>query len=668
MAPSSLLLSSRQKPHATPSQDSSVRDEKLEACSDHREWAPSQIIRLQRIERQERESFAKLRASEQSIRDTILAALADASSSNEGGRAVTPAVDSHDDNTTSEAETVDGDVAESEVQDFDVDEIFHLSPATCPNMRGPAPSTRPTLAASPASPPASRDARRSVCSPCVLEHQHGAARATAPEHDNDNPAALKLKIFTGTWNMAARDPFADKKEQYVGDEQAASDLAGFLPLGYDLYVIGTQEKVASAHFHTAMLARLHAASSANASGSTASSPAYVRLDLSAPTHSNRPGSSSGARAAQSRGNNDSFRDSVLRASSFDLVSSGAEVATSANGLTPQSPTFGSTVALEPPKSHHRRQQRARDSGHEVRGRGDGAFLHAKATSMAIYAAAHLAPAIEVVRTGAHKFSFSSGSKGGIAVMLRVAGCEQTVTFVNCHLEANRPALRRQQLETLTKKLPLAMGFREHDTDKKSAPPDLAACSDHVVWMGDFNYRIHSLDGETVLRLLASHRHMELHDRYDSMKDDMAIVGGMQRFCEPRKWPSFYPTYKKLPDRSADSGVLADSESDPDWPLRVYRVRYREPFYKGGRVKARVPGWCDRILLCSSPAWRSCLEVERVPCTLRDHPLSEAPSDRSEAASEQSELRDNYRSVNDSLRGSDHSPVFCTFCWTVRSGE
>lgn len=648
MAPSLLLLSSRSKPQTAPSShDKSERDHKLEACSEERAWAPSQLIRLQRIERQERESFAKLRASEQSARDSILAALVDVSSTSADG---TPVVDG---NIASEGDTVD-----SEAQDFDVDEIFHLSPATCPNMRGPAPSPRPK----PSAAPNGRDATKRVSSPRATEYQSEAAADLG-----DDLAALKLKIFTGTWNMAARDPFADKKGQYIGDEQAASDLAEFLPVGYDVYVIGTQEKVASAHFHTAMLARLHSSTSDTASGST-SSPTFVRLDLSAPTHSTLRESRISAGTTRSSDNNDSFRDSALRASSFGLVSSGADAATSASStdVTPPSPLVGSAISLALPTPQRRRKQRARDSGHEVRGRGDGAFLHSKATSLAIYAASHVAPAIEVVRTGAHKFSFSSGSKGGIAVMLRVAGCEQTVTFVNCHLEANRPALRRQQLETLTKKLPLAMGFGGLDRPKTSVVPDLAACSDHVVWMGDFNYRIHSLDSDTVLRLLASHRHMELHDRYDSMKDDMAFVGGMQRFCEPQKWPSFYPTYKKLPDRPSNAGVVADSESDPDWPLRIYRVRYREPFYKGGRVKARVPGWCDRILFCSNPAWRSCLEVERVPCTLADQPPSEALSDRSGGASErQCELRDNYRSVNDTLRGSDHSPVFCTFWWTIR---
>lgn len=37
-------------------------------------------------------------------------------------------------------------------------------------------------------------------------------------------------------------------------------------------------------------------------------------------------------------------------------------------------------------------------------------------------------------------------------------------------------------------------------------------------------------------------------------------------------------------------------NDCDWPDKCYRVIYKEPQYKGGRWKERVPGWCDRILM------------------------------------------------------------------------
>ena len=63
------------------------------------------------------------------------------------------------------------------------------------------------------------------------------------------------------------------------------------------------------------------------------------------------------------------------------------------------------------------------------------------------------------------------------------------------------------------------------------------------------------------------------------------------FYEPPKAEDFYPTYKKheRPDPPIDF-------SQPDWPYHCYRTLYKEPQYKGGKWKERVPGWCDRILL------------------------------------------------------------------------
>lgn len=606
-------------------QSNQQQQEQQQRCQ---EWAPSQVIRLQRIERQERESFR----SEEHIRNSILEASSQAHSvSNNGDEPgeliVGKASLQHQDET---------------IQDFDVDEVFHLSPATCPNMRDiPA----PVLVTPEMSSPRFQDA----------SSNNSSTDESSGETDEESTTTLKLKIFTGSWNMAAKDPFADEKEQYVGDAMAALSLAEFLPSGYDVYVLGTQEKVTK-HLGSAVLARLN--SMAKADG-TSSSLRYIRLDLNAQpaqSKSTKPTSSPSVPLSpvvnrSRRVNNSAFNssfisDSVLRASSFGLTTN--SFASNSSGLSSSFiDTTSETTATKikdgevlpgPPKLH--RQHR---SACEVRGRGDGAFLHSKSTSIAIFVAAHLEPAIEVVRVGAHKFSLTSGSKGGLAVILRIGG-DQTITFVNCHLEANRPALRRQQLATLTTKLPKSMGFNDDKVD-------LASCSDHVIWMGDFNYRIHSLDGETVLKLLGSHRHMELHDRYDSMQDDVAFVSGMQRFKEPCKWPSFYPTYKKLPNRPSSVVI----ENNPTWPLQVYRVRYKEPFYKGGRVKARVPGWCDRILHCSAPAWQSYLEVEQVPCS---------DDQKAEVSSSLKLLRANYRSVNDALRGSDHSPVFCTFVWTA----
>ena len=83
-------------------------------------------------------------------------------------------------------------------------------------------------------------------------------------------------------------------------------------------------------------------------------------------------------------------------------------------------------------------------------------------------------------------------------------------------------------------------------------------------------------------------------------------------------------------------------TDPTWPTRVYRVQYKEPFYKGGQLKSRVPGWCDRILTYDLPGVSSTLTAHQVE--------------------EKGRITDNYVSINEGVGMdiSDHSPVSCTF--------
>ncbi|TMW63914.1 hypothetical protein Poli38472_014619 [Pythium oligandrum] len=441
---------------------------------------------------------------------------------------------------------------------------------------------------------------------------------TAHDLSSDKPALVTetlrptqptaLRVFVGSWNMAAKDPFVTPKGEYIGHDAASAKLEAFLPPGYDVYVLGTQEKVSN-HLHAAVLARLDRAIGGRANSS------YVALHRR-DRNTRRPrGSSSNSTASED--------SESSRVSAFAVEASGS---VPCSPLAPPLNMDHAQWALPPTHVSAEKQKPIK----EVCGRGDGAFLTPKATSIGIYCLRELETSIEIVQSGGYKFSMASGSKGGVAVLLRVAG--QLLTLVNCHLEANRPALRHKQLSVLSTKLAHSMGF-PHDTD-------LTACSDHVIWMGDFNYRIHTLDGETVLKLLAAGKHMEVHDRYDSMKDDIAMIPALQTFREPRKWPSFYPTYKKIPGRR----TMTNAEGDPTWPARVYRVLFREPLYKGGKVKTRVPGWCDRILYSSE---HNTLTVEQVECT-----------------EQQASLRDNYCSVNDALCESDHSPIFCTFRWSL----
>ncbi|OWZ14106.1 hypothetical protein PHMEG_00012456 [Phytophthora megakarya] len=478
-----------------------------------------------------------------------------------------------------------------ELSDEDDDMIFALTPETCP---GP-----------PSSP-------------------HPVQQQLPPE----SPA---LRIFVATWNMAAKDPFAHRRRgQYIGDDLAAEALQELLPLGYDIYAIGTQEKVTK-HLHAAVLARIQQSNNPETSGQT-----YQRLVLTA----NRKWMKNRSRKRECQ---------HLRT---------PNVTEPYNTTSPRASfSCADTIPILQPQANGLRCSwwNNQDEEKEIRGHGDHALIRRKSTGLSLYYARHLHGKIEVVAAGSHKFT---GSKGGIAVTIRIAGDPQTLTFtltfVNCHLEANRLERRRRQLVKLFRELPRSLGQPRQT---------LATCSDHIVWMGDFNYRIRSLDGEEVLHLLSAGRLQELHDHYDSMADDLQYIPGLKAFREPVKWPTFYPTYKKVASRSRLplSGSTTGTGSDTRWAQHVYKTTYREPFYKGGRIRERVPGWCDRILFCSREGglegglWENCFKVEQANC-----------SDASRGASSFSPdaVRDNYRALNDELRGSDHSPVSCTFLWSV----
>jgi len=61
------------------------------------------------------------------------------------------------------------------------------------------------------------------------------------------------------------------------------------------------------------------------------------------------------------------------------------------------------------------------------------------------------------------------------------------------------------------------------------------------------------------------------------------------FQEPVMSPTFYPTYKKLEHRKFYKIM------DELWFQKTYRVLYKEPWYKSGKTKKRIPGFTDRIL-------------------------------------------------------------------------
>lgn len=152
---------------------------------------------------------------------------------------------------------------------------------------------------------------------------------------------------------------------------------------------------------------------------------------------------------------------------------------------------------------------------------------------------------------------------------------------------------------------------------------------------------------------------ELHTQYDTLAKELARSADEERSCyynyrEPAKMFSpnvnsrgmFFPTYKKKPRRAKPD------HSNPSWVEDEYRIMYKEPWYKGGNTKPRVPGWCDRILYYS---------LRDLDMLLTPMKLDESGRNHVSGAAECGEgAVDNYQAVNDVLRCSDHSPIHATF--------
>ena len=171
---------------------------------------------------------------------------------------------------------------------------------------------------------------------------------------------------------------------------------------------------------------------------------------------------------------------------------------------------------------------------------------------------------------------------------------------------------------------------------------------HVVWMGDMNWKLEkSIKPDDAIEKIRAGQLEEL-DKFDTLTQALKSGGSaFDQYKEPIKAMAgpghFWPTYKKIPYREP----VADY-SDPAWVDGEYRILYKEPAYKGGKKKPRVPAWCDRILYRSAKGLQGGLAVEQIDL------------------GGEIGMTDNYQVVNDSMLCSDHSPVHATFLLTTEA--
>ena len=311
---------------------------------------------------------------------------------------------------------------------------------------------------------------------------------------------------------------------------------------------------------------------------------------------------------------------------------------------------------------------------EVHGRGDGAMLGGKYTSLAIFARTSLvrATSIELLGTCAHDFGSTEGSKGAVAVVVRIGS--RRLAVVNCHLSAvgasggmggaeKRGRQFRELDASLGKRLagcayPAALA----NAVKTISPPAF----DGVIWMGDMNYRLQGIDPKEAVSMVAAGQLLDLMT-YDELGVALRGKQTFEGFREPLMELSptppaegreagsghgggvtangaaavfdrlFFPTYKKKKGRTPTFDY-----SDADWVDNEYRTRYKEKMYKGGRTRHRCPSWCDRILYTDAEQTATGTDED-------------ADADRLHIREEGG--LGSYGAINHQLLTSDHSPIY-----------
>ncbi|KAL8429186.1 hypothetical protein ACSSS7_006745 [Eimeria intestinalis] len=233
-----------------------------------------------------------------------------------------------------------------------------------------------------------------------------------------------------------------------------------------------------------------------------------------------------------------------------------------------------TISLYLEVEHGEKYLRVNMGEGKISGLGKGAWTKMKATSMI------------------------NGSKGAVTLVLRIL--KQTVCFVGCHMPASSVKARAcvGLLACIRKNMMQDRCRARQHIRKKLAnvysnnpEVDFARVFHHVIWAGDFNFRLQtSLD---VCLPLLQEGDIESLLQYDECREDM---GQDMNLHQMREAPvEFLPTYKK-----ADGRPPLDT-SDPGWVLKEYQIRMKKGVLGQKKSSERPPSWCDRVFFWSMPA-------------------------------------------------------------------
>eukprot|EP01053_Blabericola_migrator_P000557 Blabericola_migrator_1__556@NODE_1137_length_5314_cov_93_770536_g773_i0_p1_GENE_NODE_1137_length_5314_cov_93_770536_g773_i0NODE_1137_length_5314_cov_93_770536_g773_i0_p1_ORF_typecomplete_len954_score156_31Exo_endo_phos/PF03372_23/0_00058_NODE_1137_length_5314_cov_93_770536_g773_i016514512 len=217
--------------------------------------------------------------------------------------------------------------------------------------------------------------------------------------------------------------------------------------------------------------------------------------------------------------------------------------------------------------------------YKISGYGDGATFFPKSTAIGcICRADYIDRAWSVLDSFSYSFNKLNASKG--AVCLMAEALQQRLLFIGCHLTPAGPEARLQSRLEIRRRICEWLNIKSFDD-----------YFDHVIWSGDFNFRLRDVTCRQAIRCLERHAIRTLFqfdEIYDSVwSEDLAS----DKFVEEEV--TFFPTYKKI------KGRTPCPRTAPGWVSEEYSVRYKVQWYKGGRTKDRVPAWTDRIIKWTS---------------------------------------------------------------------
>jgi len=270
----------------------------------------------------------------------------------------------------------------------------------------------------------------------------------------------------------------------------------------------------------------------------------------------------------------------------------------------------------------------------VSGRGDGSFLSSKHTTIAIFISNKYKDKIKVRKCYSCSLGLMEGSKGAASLLLDVEGT--TVAFLCCHLSSKLPKDKQKNYRKMIQDVG-ALGDKHFS---------ILSQVHHVVVFGDLNYRIRKISAERVLHILTKDGSSKRLWQYDTLKKDINTKKAFANFREPRPRLDFLPTYKKKPNRTIEIKRFKDGKLDfksgSSWLYEVYRIKYKEPMYKGGKEQDRIPSFTDRLVVHSMPTRRNlCFEEDSKPYLFQN--ISNPDSD-------------NYGCIF-GLTFSDHTPIY-----------